>query len=196
MNTLSATTTFPLLLAGTITSAPQTLAQTMQAAWARQYPGTPCPLACWTADHGAEIGTGINADASAATLPLTAALHTVYWLPTPPSAPAYDQALEQRCRTQLMAYVQAGGMLRLLYGLPQHQQTALWECLQTWQATNASHRAAPDMTAAATPAGPDMASPPRHGHAPGMRCRECLDPDSERRLFSHLLASRPPPSRL
>jgi hypothetical protein len=174
---MTATASHPLLLAGTASSTPQHLAQAMEEAWAAQYPDQPCPLACWTAPHP-------EADALPR-LPLPPGLHSVYWLPTPTSASAQDKALEQHCRTQLMAYVQAGGMLRVLYGLPQHQYAALWECLQAWQSTASGSHTDSAMTA------PDTAQ--QHGHAPGLRCRECLDPDSERRLFSRLLP--PAPSR-
>lgn len=172
---MTASAPYPLLLAGTASSAPQHLAQAMEVAWAVQYPGRPCPLpyplACWTAPHP-------DADAHPK-LPLPPGLHSVYWLPTPASASAQDKAQEQHCRTQLMAYVQAGGMLRVLYGLPQHQYAALWECLQAWQSTASGNNTDNAMAAA------DTAQ--LHGHAPGLRCRECLDPDSERRLFSRLL---------
>ncbi|MDR2326887.1 MAG: hypothetical protein LBE51_16005 [Acidovorax sp.] len=174
---MTATAPLPLLLAGTASSAPQHLAQAMEVAWAAQYPGLPCPLpyplACWTAPHA-------DADAHPK-LPLPPGLHSVYWLPTPTSASAQDKAQEQHCRTQLMAYVQAGGMLRVLYGLPQHQYAALWECLQAWQTTACDSGSNTGSAMATT----DTAQP--HGHAPGLRCRECLDPDSERRLFSRLL---------
>lgn len=161
------TASLPLLLAGTSASAPQALAGQMAAAWTRQYPRASCPLACWTATDTA--------------LPLPPGLHTLFWLPTPASAAAAEKALEQHCRTRLMDYVQAGGTLRLLYGLPQHQQAALWECLQAWQA------------AARQALLPDHDALQQHSHAAGLRCRECLDPDSERKLFSGLLTAQPRP---
>lgn len=96
----------------------------------------------------------------------------VFWLPTPASASAQERALEQRCRQQLMQDAMDGHTsLRVLYGAPAQQLRALRECLQLL---------AQETMAAALP----------HGHAPSLRCRECVDPVSEQRLFSRLLAGR------
>lgn len=96
----------------------------------------------------------------------------VFWLPTPASASAQERALEQRCRQQLMQDAMDGHTsLRVLYGTPAQQLRALRECLQLL---------AQETMAAALP----------HGHAPSLRCRECVDPASEQRLFSRLLAGR------
>ncbi len=171
-------------VAGTASSQPQALWLRMVQAEAAAIGSTPCPpdggvpsrapvdahlLAHWTAQVQRPMPTG-----------------QVFWLPTPASACAAERALEQACRQQLMQDAMDGTTcLRVLYGAPAQQQRALLECLQalpTQQTEAASlHR------------GPDAASALQHGHAPYLRCRECVDPASEQRLFSRLLGDNQNP---
>lgn len=108
----------------------------------------------------------------------------VLWLPTPAQANANERALEQACRNQWMPAITTGSTsVQVLYGGPQQQWQALQHCLE----------ALADAMAAIPEAMPlAAATPTLHGHAPGLRCRECLDPGSEQRLFSRLLARDAP----
>ena len=62
------------------------------------------------------------------------------------------------------------------------QLRALLECLQAL--------AVQQTETSSLRSGPDVASALQHGHAPNLRCRECVDPASEQRLFSRLLGVR------
>lgn len=113
----------------------------------------------------------------------------VFWLPTPSHASPAERALEQDCRSQLMQATMAGTtQLQVLYGAPHHQMRALRDCLAAWSAVTAAKPASPETS----PSAPSDGSSSPHGHAPGLRCRECLDPASEQRLFSRLLAAPAP----
>lgn len=160
-------------VAGTASSQPQALWQRVAQAEAAAIGSAPCPppvdarlLAHWTA---------------AAQLPIPSG--QVFWLPTPASACAAERALEQACRQQLMQDAMDGRTcLRVLYGPPAQQLRALQECLQALRIQDAE-AVAPGSGSAAGSALP-------HGHAPHLRCRECVDPASEQRLFSRLLGGR------
>lgn len=136
-----------------------------------------CTLTHWTAAPDLPAPTGL-----------------VFWLPTPAAASAEERALEQSCRSQLMqAAMGSRTQLLVLYGAPPQQWRALCDCLQVQASaamapSNSAPPAAPSAHASA------MDSAAWHGHAPGLRCRECLDPASEQRLFSRLLASGAPHS--
>lgn len=177
---------FPLAtVAGTASSQPQALWLRVAQAEAAAIGSTPCPpdgrppsspfvdarlLVHWTA---------------AAQLPVPSG--QVFWLPTPASAGTAERALEQACRQQLMQDAMDGcTCLRVLYGPPGQQLRALQECLQALQIQDAE-AAAPGSGSAAGSALP-------HGHAPHLRCRECVDPASEQRLFSRLLGGRKEPA--
>lgn len=166
----SSASTAPLCtLAGTPGSGPQALWLRLQARWRAHAPDRPFPLACWTANATDD--------------PLPPG--DWCWLPTPAQAPAAERHLELHCRQRLMEQIEAqGSSLRVLYGLPQHQETALWELLLALTEGAAS-------TANPAAVATDPAAGNGHLHAPGLRCRECLDPDSERRLFSRLLGTPP-----
>lgn len=176
---------FPLAtVAGTASSQPQALWQRVAQAGAAATDGAPCPpdgrpspspfvdaglLAHWTAEAQQPMPTG-----------------QVFWLPTPASADAAERALEQACRQLLMQDAMDGTTcLRVLYGAPAQQLRALLECLQAL--------AAQLPNTAALGSGPDVDSALRHGHASDLRCRECVDPTSEQRLFSRLLGGRKTP---
>ena len=123
-------------------------------------------LAYWTAQAQQPLPTG-----------------QVFWLPTPASAGTAERALEQACRQQLMQDAMDGTTcLRVLYGAPAQQLRALLECLQAL--------AVQQTETSSLRSGPDVASALQHGHAPNLRCRECVDPASEQRLFSRLLGVR------
>lgn len=158
-------------VAGTASSHPHALWQSVAQAWAAQQPGQPCPLAHWTADAAMAAFTP-----ALPSLPALSSLPagSVFWLPTPASASAGERAQEQACRQQLMHAMATGHLtsLRVLYGTQTQQCAALLECLQ-------QPAIAPDPTA------PLDAT--QHAHTNGLRCRECLDPASEQRLFSRLL---------
>lgn len=173
---------FPLTtVAGTASSQPQALWQRVAQAGAAAIDGTPCPpdgrtppssfvdaglLAHWTAQAQQPLPTG-----------------QVFWLPTPASAGTAERALEQACRQQLMQDAMDGTTcLRVLYGAPAQQLRALLECLQAL--------AVQQTETSSLRSGPDVASALQHGHAPNLRCRECVDPASEQRLFSRLLGGR------
>lgn len=119
----------------------------------------------------------------------------VFWLPTPASASAQERALEQTCRQQLMQDAMDGRTsLRVLYGAPTQQLRALRECLQllAQEGDAAQSTAATRSTDAASAA--SLAAALQHGHAPNLRCRDCVDPASEQRLFSRLLGERADPA--
>jgi len=168
-------------VAGTASSQPQALWQRVTQAEAAATGSTPCPpggpvpsvspvdarlLVHWTAAVQRPVPTG-----------------QVFWLPTPASACAAERALEQACRQQLMQDAMDGTTcLRVLYGAPAQQLRALLECLQAL--------AVQQTETSSLRSGPDVASALQHGHAPNLRCRECVDPASEQRLFSRLLGGR------
>lgn len=190
---MSATTTSSPLatLAGTASSQPLALWQGVVQANAPVDAGL---LNHWTAAEGLAPPRG-----------------QVFWLPTPASASAQERALEQHCRQQLMQDAMDGHTsLRMLYGAPAQQLRALRECLQLLAQKAMAATAAPPNTSTAdantrteanagTRTNADsaalLATALQHGHAPSLRCRDCLDPASEQRLFSRLLAGRADPAR-
>ena len=192
---MSATTTSSPLatLAGTASSQPLALWQGVVQANAPVDAGL---LNHWTAAEGLAPPRG-----------------QVFWLPTPASASAQERALEQHCRQQLMQDAMDGHTsLRVLYGAPAQQLRALRECLQLLAQEARAAVAAPPNTSTAdatthsaanagagTGTNADstalLAAALQHGHAPSLRCRDCVDPTSEQRLFSRLLAGRADPAR-
>lgn len=141
-------------------------------------PGSAFLLGHWTAAEGGAPPVG-----------------QVFWLPTPASASAEERALEQTCRQQLMQDAMDGRTsLRVLYGAPAQQLRALRECLQllAQEGDAAQSKTATRSTDAASAA--SLAAALQHGHAPNLRCRDCVDPASEQRLFSRLLGERANPA--
>ncbi|MEG3001201.1 MAG: hypothetical protein RR855_11690 [Comamonas sp.] len=178
-------------VAGTASSQPQALWQGVVQVEAATGSATPAPqnalvdapldtslLGHWTAAEGLAPPAG-----------------QVFWLPTPASASAEERTLEQTCRQQLMQDAMDGRTsLRVLYGAPAQQLRALRECLQLL----AQEGDAAQSTAAARSTDADsaasLATALQHGHAPQLRCRDCVDPASEQRLFSRLLGERADPA--
>ena len=152
--------------------------------------GTPsaAPAALWQAVCATQTDMAAwplqICEAAEAASPAIFLTGTWFWLPTPTAAPASERTLEQTWRAALMdAAMQGHITLRVLYGLPHHQRAALSECLRS---------TAPSVSGA-LPSGKGQ-----HLHTAGMRCRECVDPQSERTLFTRLLQGRtnpaPPPN--
>ena len=151
-------------VAGTASTQPHALHQQLTARWATVHGQERFPLQHWTAQAHMALPAG-----------------TVYWLPTPAQAPTEERALEQACRSQWMASMGQNNVLRLLYGNRPHQLEALWRCLQDARTTQAARSGDAARTI-------DLVT--LHGHRPGLRCIECVDPSSEQRLFSRLLQKR------
>lgn len=182
--TQSSPVTITACVAGTASSQPFALwqlwtqAQAAELLSAAECASTAIALTHWTAP--------------AATDPLVSAMPAgpVFWLPTPANATPNEYAAEMVCRQQLMHATMNGHThLRVLYGPPEQQLRALQECLlamkqEAINLLNSSPALLPDADAVSR-AGKLAAA---HGHAAYLRCRECVDPASEQRLFSRLLA--------